>query len=77
MVNKNKKFPSILGSERATPLCIAALLGHKEMVWYLYSVTKDTDLKDENRIKLLVVVINTALYVQGIRAVLNRKLTHL
>ncbi|KAJ0081296.1 hypothetical protein Patl1_12366 [Pistacia atlantica] len=62
MVNKNKKLPSIRGSEGATPLCMAALLGHREMVWYLYSVTKDTDLKDEDRIELLVVVINTGLY---------------
>lgn len=62
MVNKNQKLPSIRGSEGATPLCMAALLGHREMVWYLYSVTKDTDLKEEDRIELLIAVINTGLF---------------
>ncbi|KAJ4702482.1 Ankyrin repeat-containing protein [Melia azedarach] len=62
MVNKNKELPSIRGSKGATPLCMAALLGHKEMVWYLYSVTKAEDLKEEDRIELLVAVINSGLY---------------
>ncbi|XP_044507810.1 ankyrin repeat-containing protein NPR4-like [Mangifera indica] len=62
MVNKNQNLPSIRGSEGATPLCMAALLGHRDMVWYLYSVTKDTDLKEEDRIELLIAVINTGLF---------------
>ncbi|KAJ0082234.1 hypothetical protein Patl1_12374 [Pistacia atlantica] len=62
-INKNRKLASIRDSEGATPLCMAALLGHREMVWCLYSITKDTDLKDEDRVELLVAVINTGLYV--------------
>ncbi|KAJ0016966.1 hypothetical protein Pint_12264 [Pistacia integerrima] len=61
-ISKNKKLPPTRGSEGATPLCMAILLGHREMVQYLYSITKDTDLKDEDRIELLVAVINTGLY---------------
>ncbi|ESR61923.1 hypothetical protein CICLE_v10014428mg [Citrus x clementina] len=62
MVNKNRELPSIRGNKGATPLCMAALLGHKEMIWYLYSVTKEEDLKEEDRIELLVAVIDAGLY---------------
>lgn len=62
MVNKNTELPSIRGNKRATPLCMAALLGHKEMVCYLYSVTKEEDLKEEDRIEVLVAVIDAGLY---------------
>lgn len=62
MVRKNNKLPSIRGSMRATPLLMAALLGHKDMVWYLYSVTKEDDLTDEDLIGLLVAVINADLF---------------
>ncbi|KAH7569626.1 hypothetical protein JRO89_XS06G0219500 [Xanthoceras sorbifolium] len=62
MVNKNEKLPSIRGSKGATPLCMAALLGHKEMVWYLYSVTKEEDQNEKDHIELLVAVINAGLY---------------
>ncbi|XP_031247661.1 uncharacterized protein LOC116105371 [Pistacia vera] len=62
MVNKNRRLPSIRGSKGATPLCMAALLGHREMVWYLYSVTEEEYLKEEDRVELLVAVINADLY---------------
>ncbi|KAK3188907.1 hypothetical protein Dsin_028468 [Dipteronia sinensis] len=62
MVNKNRKLPSIRGSKGATPLCMAALLGHREMVWYLYSVTNEEDQNEKDRIELLVAVINAGLY---------------
>lgn len=62
MVKKNSKLPSIRGSMRATPLFMAALLGHKDMVWYLYSVTKEEGLTDEDWIGFLVAVINADLY---------------
>ncbi|KAK9226940.1 hypothetical protein WN943_011988 [Citrus x changshan-huyou] len=77
MVNKNRELPSIRGNKGATPLCMAALLGHKEMIWYLYSVTKEEDLKEEDRIELLVAVIDAGLYVPGMRAILDPKLMHL
>ncbi|KAK1557774.1 hypothetical protein Q3G72_031683 [Acer saccharum] len=62
MVIKNRKLPSIRGSKGATPLCMAALLGHREMVWYLYSVTNKEDQNEKDRIELLVAVINAGLY---------------
>lgn len=62
MVNKNKNLPSIRGGNGVTPLCMAALLGHQEMVSYLYSVTEDNDLTEEDRIELLVAAINTGIY---------------
>ncbi|KAK1560493.1 hypothetical protein Q3G72_027229 [Acer saccharum] len=62
MVNKNRKLPSIRGSKGATPLCMAALLGHREMVWYLYSLTNEEDQNEKDRIELLVAVINAGLY---------------
>ncbi|KAJ0017131.1 hypothetical protein Pint_12308 [Pistacia integerrima] len=65
MVNKNRRLPSIRGSKGATPLCMAALLGHREMVWYLYSVTEEEYLKEEDRVELLVAVINADLYVEA------------
>ncbi|KAJ0016447.1 hypothetical protein Pint_12320 [Pistacia integerrima] len=67
MVNKNRRLPSIRGSKGATPLCMAALLGHREMVWYLYSVTEEEYLKEEDRVELLVAVINADLYDFGQR----------
>lgn len=62
MVNKNNKLPSIRGSKGATALCMAALLGHKDMVWYLYTVTKEEDLTDKDRIELLVASITADLF---------------
>ncbi|XP_038680563.1 ankyrin repeat-containing protein NPR4-like isoform X2 [Tripterygium wilfordii] len=62
MVSKNKMLPSIRGSKGATPLCMAALLGHKDMVWYLYSVTQKEDLTEYDRIQLLVAAISAELY---------------
>ncbi|KAJ0018605.1 hypothetical protein Pint_12298 [Pistacia integerrima] len=73
MVNKNRRLPSIRGSKGATPLCMAALLGHREMVWYLYSVTEEEYLKEEDRVELLVAVINADLYVPRFRAILDKK----
>uniref|UniRef100_A0A5B6YR97 PGG domain-containing protein n=1 Tax=Davidia involucrata TaxID=16924 RepID=A0A5B6YR97_DAVIN len=61
MVNKNKRLPFIRGSKGATPLCMAALLGHKDMVWYLYSLTEN-DLTEEDRIELLVAAITADLF---------------
>ncbi|XP_044509147.1 ankyrin repeat-containing protein NPR4-like [Mangifera indica] len=62
MVDKNKRLSLIRGSKGATPLCMAALLGHREMVWYLYSVTQQEYLNEEDRIELLVAVINAGIY---------------
>ncbi|KAL7219497.1 hypothetical protein ACSBR2_012533 [Camellia fascicularis] len=46
MINKNEGLPMICGSQGMTPLYMAALLGHSDMVWYLYQKTKSEDLSD-------------------------------
>ncbi|KAA8535787.1 hypothetical protein F0562_030779 [Nyssa sinensis] len=62
MVNKNINLPRIRGSQGVTPLYMAALLGHRDMVWYLYSVTGDEYLKLEDFFGLLVAAISSDLY---------------
>lgn len=61
MVNKNPKLPQIRGSEGSTPLHMATLLGHREMVWYLYDKT-DPILTDGDRVRLLIAAITADLY---------------
>ncbi|KAA8534264.1 hypothetical protein F0562_031781 [Nyssa sinensis] len=62
MVNKNKDLPGIGGSLGVTPLYIAALLGHRDMVWYLNSVTDSKYLMLEDFFGLLVASITTDLF---------------
>ncbi|GMP74480.1 hypothetical protein CsSME_00031888 [Camellia sinensis var. sinensis] len=62
MINKNEHLPMIRGSQGMTPLCMAALLGHSDMVWYLYQKTKSKDLSDEDRIGILNTCVSTDLY---------------
>ncbi|CAN1810306.1 Ankyrin repeat-containing protein ITN1 [Linum perenne] len=62
LVNKNRHLPLIRGSKGATPLYMAVLLGKRDMVWYLYSVTNDNDLSGEDRIGLLVAAITSDLF---------------
>ncbi|KAL6992071.1 hypothetical protein U1Q18_010182 [Sarracenia purpurea var. burkii] len=62
MVNKNRKLPSIRGSKGALPLYMASLLGHRDMVWYLYSVTEEEILTEEDRIGLLIATITANLF---------------
>ncbi|KAJ9691146.1 hypothetical protein PVL29_013355 [Vitis rotundifolia] len=62
MVNKNKRLPLIRGSEGATPLHMATLLGHREMVWYLYNKTDSNRLTDEDHHGLLVAAITSDLF---------------
>ncbi|KAF8408607.1 hypothetical protein HHK36_004670 [Tetracentron sinense] len=62
MVRKNKHLPIIRGSSGVIPLYMAALLGHRDMVHYLYSVTRDENLTTDDRIGLLVATITTNLY---------------
>lgn len=61
MVNKNPKLPQIRGSEGSTPLHMATLLGHREMVWYLYDKT-DPILTGSDRVRLLIAAITADLY---------------
>ncbi|CAL5346681.1 unnamed protein product [Camellia sinensis] len=62
MINKNERLPMIRGSHGMTPLYMAALLGHSDMVWYLYQKTKSEDLSDEDRIGILNTCVSTDLY---------------
>ncbi|GFS44861.1 ankyrin repeat family protein [Actinidia rufa] len=63
MVNKNKELPSIRGSKGALPVYMATLLGHKDMVRYLYSVTDEKVVAEEDRIGLLIAAITANLLV--------------
>ncbi|KAF5938166.1 hypothetical protein HYC85_025672 [Camellia sinensis] len=62
MINKNERLPMIRGSQGMTPLYMAALLGHSDMVWYLYKKTKSEDLSDDDRIGILNTCVSTDLY---------------
>lgn len=61
MVSKNRNLPAIRNNKGVTPLYIAALFGHRDMVWYLYSVTSDEDLTQDDYIGLLIATINSDL----------------
>ena len=64
MMEKNDKLTLIRceGEMKCTPLYIAALLGRREMVSYLFSVTSFEALSPEEQIKLLVATISNGLY---------------
>ncbi|XP_056695956.1 uncharacterized protein [Spinacia oleracea] len=62
MVEKNIALPDIKGSKNMTPLHMAILLGHRDMVNYLINVTNDNLLKDHDRIELLTSAIEAHLY---------------
>ncbi|KAL6992641.1 hypothetical protein U1Q18_010753 [Sarracenia purpurea var. burkii] len=61
MVKKNRDLAGIRGSQGVTPVYMAALLGHRDMVWYLYSVTHE-HLTFVDCFELLVAAIKTDLY---------------
>ncbi|KAI7997645.1 hypothetical protein LOK49_LG10G00773 [Camellia lanceoleosa] len=62
MVNKCKTLPLIRGSKGALPLYMDALLGLKDMVLYLYSVTEEEIINEEDRIGLLIATITANLF---------------
>ncbi|XP_056163455.1 ankyrin repeat-containing protein At5g02620-like [Syzygium oleosum] len=62
MVDKNPQLPLIKGSNEATPLYIAALLGKQDMVRYLLSVTDDTCLTESDLMDILVATISSNLF---------------
>lgn len=62
MVDKNTKLPMIRGSKGALPLYMAALLGHRDMVWYLYNKTERKYLTPEDLIALLIAAITANLF---------------
>ncbi|KAK2989002.1 hypothetical protein RJ640_028491 [Escallonia rubra] len=62
MVEKNRSLPAVRGSAGVTPLHMAALLGHRDMVWFLYSVTDHKDLTEEDFTGFLIVTISSDIY---------------
>ena len=64
MVERNDKLTLIRceGEMKCTPLYIAALLGRREMVSYLFSVTPFECLSPDERIELLVATISYNLF---------------
>lgn len=62
MVNKNMNLPNMRGHKGVTPLLIAALFGHREMVWYLYRMTREEELTREDYVALLMASIRTDLF---------------
>ncbi|XP_048491128.1 ankyrin repeat-containing protein ITN1 isoform X2 [Beta vulgaris subsp. vulgaris] len=62
MVEKNDALPNIRGSQGMPPLQMAVLLGHREMVWYLISITDDDQLMDHDRIAILTSCIDSNLF---------------
>ncbi|XP_059435921.1 ankyrin repeat-containing protein NPR4-like isoform X2 [Corylus avellana] len=62
MVKMNNKLPMIRNKQELLPLLIAAMHREKDMVLYLYGVTKFEELTFDERIKLLLQVIFCDLY---------------
>ncbi|CAA2934501.1 ankyrin repeat-containing ITN1-like [Olea europaea subsp. europaea] len=71
MVAKNSYLPMIRGINGVTALHIAALLGYRDMVWYLSSVADGQDLTKEDYVGLLIATISSDLY--GVSAKLLNK----
>ncbi|KAJ0018600.1 hypothetical protein Pint_12291 [Pistacia integerrima] len=58
MMEKNKDLVKIRGSNDMLPLHKATLMGNKKMVEYLYEVTGDELLDDNDRFELLISLLN-------------------
>ncbi|XP_030941529.1 ankyrin repeat-containing protein ITN1-like [Quercus lobata] len=70
MVEKNNKLTLThieSGKRKFTPLHIAALLGHREMVSFLFAETSFEYLSPEERIELLVATISNDLFDIALR----------
>ncbi|KAI8021562.1 Ankyrin-3 [Camellia lanceoleosa] len=61
IIEKNSNLPTMWGNKGLTAIHMAALLGHRDMVLFLYSVTKVEDLTKEDFIGLLVATISSDL----------------
>lgn len=65
MMKKNKGLLMIRGNNEMSPLLMAALFGHNDMVSYLYSKTNnltDDDWNNMDRIRLLHACVSANLY---------------
>ena len=62
MVKKSAHLPLIRSNEGRTPFYIAALLGRRDMVSYLFFVTPLKDLTLDERMEILVATITYDMY---------------
>ncbi|KAH9624738.1 hypothetical protein KSS87_009006 [Heliosperma pusillum] len=62
MVDRNTRLPNISGSNAMSPLQMAILLGHKDMVWYLLDLLVHDKFADADHIELLTSSIESDLY---------------
>ncbi|KAK3040680.1 hypothetical protein RJ639_028376 [Escallonia herrerae] len=70
MVKKNRRLPAVRGSAGVTPLHMAALLGHRDMVCFLYLVTED--LTEEDFTGLLIATISSNIYDVALHILLRK-----
>ncbi|XP_061964196.1 ankyrin repeat-containing protein ITN1-like isoform X2 [Populus nigra] len=75
MMDKKRDLAMTRGRGNLLPIYMATLLGHRGMVSYLYDETKD-QLTDDDRIKLLVALINSDIYVSEFKLARMKKLMH-
>ncbi|VYS68373.1 unnamed protein product [Arabidopsis thaliana] len=66
LIEKNKDLPMIRGGGETTPIHMAALFGHGEMVKYLYKNTRFREFNDEEFVNLFHAVISADIYVRSI-----------
>ncbi|CAG7861833.1 unnamed protein product [Brassica rapa] len=62
MVDKNEDLPMIRGNGKVTPLYMAALFGHREMVLYLYDKTDFGSLGASELVDLFHAIIGADIY---------------
>ncbi|XP_031282088.1 ankyrin repeat-containing protein At5g02620-like [Pistacia vera] len=71
VLERSRNLAMIRGRNEMSPLYMAALFGHKEMVQFLYKATDDESLHDNDRIELLITLISNGLYVILLRNTVN------
>lgn len=62
MTERNKNLPNIRGEDGVLPITMAALVGNKDMVSYLFEVTSLDVLQQKERFELLETTIQNEMY---------------
>ncbi|CAA2976131.1 ankyrin repeat-containing NPR4-like isoform X1 [Olea europaea subsp. europaea] len=62
MYEKNNNLPTIRDSDNMSPIEMAAWMGNKEMVEYLYKITPRRDFKAWELMKIIVATINGEMF---------------
>ncbi|XP_011020234.1 PREDICTED: ankyrin repeat-containing protein At3g12360-like isoform X2 [Populus euphratica] len=75
MMEEKRDLAMTRGRGNLLPIYMATLLGHRGMVSYLYDETSE-QLTDDDRIKLLVALINSDIYVSEVKLARMKKLMH-